>query len=167
MGRDVSYYVLIRGPLGAGKTTVARVLATRIGGEYISIDRILDEHHLEEWENDYISEGSFLRANRIVADLAGPRLAAGVPVVIDGNFYYRAAIEDLQRRLDFPSYVFTLKVPLEVCIERDRRRAPSLGREATEEVYVKSTEFAYGMEIDATAPLDAVVTEVVARLRPA
>jgi len=38
----MSYYVIIRGPLGVGKTTISRSLAKSIGAMVVSIDQIAD-----------------------------------------------------------------------------------------------------------------------------
>ena len=159
-----SYFAVIRGPLGIGKTTVAERLAARVGGEYLSIDRILDEPGMEEWEDGYVSLRSFLRVNEIAAGPARVSLAAGTPVILDGNFYYVAQIRDLIDRLPYLNFVFTLQAPLEVCLDRDRHRARPLGEEGVRDVYAKSTSFEWGIGVDATHPLDRVVDQIRARL---
>src|SRR3989344_6810955 len=109
----MSYYILIRGPLGCGKSTLAERVAKKLKAEYIAIDRVLDEHDLtKDKEAGYISQKSFIKANEIIALKAAKFLGKGVPIVFDGNFYWRSQIDDLITRLDFPHYVFTLKAPL-------------------------------------------------------
>ncbi len=159
----MSYYVLIRGPLGVGKSAVSKRLAKENRAEYVSIDRILDEHAL--WKAGHLSE--FLGANEFAAERAERFLAKGTPVVFDGNFYWKAQIADLVGQLDYVPYIFTLNAPLAVCIERDWRRGPSYGREATRAVYAKSGRFDAGVGIDATQPVDRVVSAIVAHLRNA
>jgi predicted kinase len=161
----MSFYVVIRGPLGVGKSTVSQGLAKALGAEPVSIDRILDEHGLEEWEGGYLSQQSFLRANRVAVKHARGFLEAGTPVVIDGNFYWKSQIEDLLIQLDYRHFVFTLRAPLSVCLERDAQRSPPHGPEATRDVFAKSTEFEYGIGVDASRPVDRVVRDIVARLR--
>jgi predicted kinase len=158
------FYVLIRGPLGIGKSTVAMQLAGTLGAEYISIDQILDDHGLETWYRGYVSQRAFLRANAYAVRRARPFLRKGRSVIFDGNFYYRTQIEDLVSQLDYRHYVLTLKAPLRVCIERDGRRVPPYGSEAARAVYSISTGFDYGTEIDATDPVDKVVNDIVRRL---
>jgi predicted kinase len=160
----MSYYALIRGPLGSGKTTVSRRVAEATGSTYISIDQILEEADLEEWEGGFISQRSFLRANEIAARRARDPLKGGTPVIFDGNFYWKSQIADLVDRLNFPHWVFTLSAPLEVCVERDSRREPPHGRTATEEVFDKSTEFDAGVVIDATPSVDRVSAAILAHL---
>jgi len=36
----MSYLVIIRGPLGVGKTTIAKKLTVRLEGKYFSVDKI-------------------------------------------------------------------------------------------------------------------------------
>ncbi len=85
----------------------------------------------------------------------------GLPAVFDGNFYHKSQIEDLIKRLDFPHYAFTLKAPLNVCIERDSRRKKPHGKDAAEAVYRKSAEFDYGIVIDASKPLNECIEEIL------
>jgi hypothetical protein len=157
---------------------VAEALAKEVGGQHIAIDRILEEHHLEQWDEDRISLGSFLRANEVAAQPARRLLARGVPVVLDGNFYWKGAIEDLLHRLPFPHWVFSLEAPLPVCIERDRRRPKTrkgaepragdrLGAEAATQVYRMVTAVRYGTPIDATGSVEATVSLILGRMRKA
>jgi predicted kinase len=162
----MSYYVIIRGPLGVGKSTVSERLAHAIGAQHISIDRILDEPGVEEWDEEagHYSERSFFRTNDLAVERTKAFLYRGTPVIFDGNFYWKSQIANLVARLNFPHLVFTLKAPLDLCVQRDSQRDPPHGREATEQVYRKSTEFDSGVGIDATQPVDSVVREIVSHL---
>jgi hypothetical protein len=84
--------------------------------------------------------------------------------VIDGNFYWRSTIDDLIDRLPFPHAVFTLRLSLERCLERDRRRPISYGEEAVRDVYAKVTRFEYGMSIDALSPVSESVRTILAHV---
>ncbi|MCI4330389.1 MAG: ATP-binding protein [Thermoplasmata archaeon] len=160
MAEREPYFVIIRGPLGVGKSTVSERLARQLGGEIISIDRILDAHDL--WEEGNVWE--FLRANEIAAEMALRPLARGQPVIFDGNFYWEWQLEDLVGRLDHPHRVFTLEAPLRVCIERDRGREKPHGSQAARAVYAKSTVFESGIGIDAGGSPDSVVRKIMAHL---
>jgi predicted kinase len=159
----VSYFLILRGPLGVGKTTISVPLARALGARAVSIDELLDELPSITWEAGYISPRTFGEANRLAAERAEPLLRSGTRVIFDGNFYWKSQIEDLVERLPYPHDVFTLLAPLAVCLERDRTRAKPLGRKATQDVYRKSTEFSYGIRIDADRPLRAIVDEILAR----
>lgn len=167
----MSYYLLLRGPLGVGKSTVASRLARALGGVCVSVDAILEEERLEVWDDDRISLQSFLNVNTVVVERARASLATGTPVVVEGNFYWREAIEDLVDRLPAPHWVFSLAAPEAVCLERDRQRPPSppdrspragesLGSEAVAAVYRLVAAVPYGTPIDATGPVDSVVATI-------
>mgnify|MGYP001561109309 CR=1 FL=1 len=150
----MTYYIIIRGPLGIGKSTIAKKLAKDIKAEYLAYDRILDEHGLtKDWEEGYISQRSFLKANKI-ATARARKILKKKPVIFDGNFYWKSQIDDLINRLDYPHYVFTLKAPLKVCIARDEARKKVHGEDAARAVYKKSTSFSYGEIIDTKNKLD-------------
>lgn len=153
------YYIIIRGPLGIGKSTISEKLSKELNAEHIAIDRVLDEFK-KEWEEGYISQKTFIKANEIASQRAKVFLDKDKPVIFDGNFYHKSQIEDLINRLDYPHYVFTLKAPLVVCIDRDSKRSKKHGSDAAEAVYRKSTEFNYGTSIDATKSLESVVKEI-------
>lgn len=160
----MSFYIIIRGPLGCGKSTVSEYLSQRIGAEHISIDRILDDVQ-KDWEEGYISQKSFIAANEQVIPRAKELLEHGVPVIFDGNFYWKSQIEDLISKLPYPHYIFTLTAPLNVCIDRDREREKTHGEDAVRVVYKKSTEFTYGIEIDVTKRLDDCVEEIISHIK--
>jgi len=162
----MSFYVIIRGPLGCGKSTLSEKVAEAINAEYVAMDRIVDDPQLitPEKEQGYISQKTFIEANEIAVGRVAKLLEKGTPVVFDGNFYWRSQIEDLISRLDFPHYVFTLKAPMEVCIQRDAHRNKTHGETAALVVYQKSTEFDYGTLIDVTKPLQNCLDEIISDL---
>ncbi len=169
------YCVVIRGPLGVGKTTVSRQLALEVGAECISIDQILEEHGLEEWDADRIALRSFLAANRIAVARASSALARETPVVIEGNFYWNEQLDDLVRNIDGRTLIFTLRAPLEVCIARDAMRpepregagpraGDHLGKDATREVYALAARVDRGVPVDATGTIQGTVHLIRAHL---
>ncbi len=151
--------MIVRGPLGAGKTTIARALAARLGARYVSIDELLER---EPWDGG--SEGLFLRTNRRAATAAARSLRRGRPVVLDGNFYWRSALADLARRLPGPRRVLRLDVPLATCVRRDRARARPYGARAVREVFEKVARVPGGRPVDGRGTVDATVAAALARL---
>ena len=161
----MTFYVIIRGPLGCGKSTIARTLSKELNSEYLEVDRVLDENDLtKEQEEGYISQKSFLKANEIIALKAKSILEKEHSVIFEGNFYWKSQVDNLIERLDFPHYVFTLKAPLEVCIERDSKREKTHGKDAAEAVYKKSTKFNYGTIIDINKPFSECIKEIISYL---
>ncbi|MCF7846643.1 MAG: ATP-binding protein [Candidatus Gracilibacteria bacterium] len=163
----MSCFIIVRGPLGCGKSTIAVALAHKIHGHVFSIDDILEKHGLvHEKEAGYISQQSFFRANEIAARTAEKTLKNRTPIIFDGNFYWRSQIENLEQQLPFPLFIFTLNAPLKTCIERDKNRKKTHGEMATKVVYQKSTEFDAGILIDATQPVEKCIEEMLLHLPP-
>lgn len=163
--------VVIRGPMASGKSTIAHALAGRIGGVVVSIDRILEERGLEEWEEGrrpgtrHITERAFLRANDWVVDEADRHRAEGRSSIIDGNFYWRSVLEDLLERILVRREVFTLTLPLSVCVERNARRVRPIGDASdVQMVYDKVTEFEAGRPVDASGTPEEVLSVILAQI---
>ena len=157
----MSFCIIIRGPLGCGKTTISKELSKALDARHFSVDKVLEENKLEDWDKGYISLKSFLKANDI---LSLEVVKSKVPVIIDGNFYYKEQIEDLISKLDSKHYVFTLKTSLDICIDRDKKRKSSLGEDAVKEVFKKVNEFDYGIVIDVSKTLKESVAEIVSHI---
>jgi adenylate kinase family enzyme len=68
--------ILIRGPLGVGKTTIAKQLCQRLDGCYISVDAILDEHGLDRVKNG-IPARNFIKAKLLALPNARQALSLG------------------------------------------------------------------------------------------
>ncbi len=161
----MSFYIIIRGPLGCGKSTIAERLSKILNAKHFAVDRVLDEHDLtKDKEAGYISQRSFIKANEIIIPQARRILNRGKPVIFDGNFYWKSQVEDLIDRLDFPHHVFTLKAPLEICIARDKERTKTHGEDAARAVYKKAAEFDYGTVIDINRPLDECIKALLSHL---
>ena len=161
----MSFYIIIRGPLGCGKSTIAKKISKILKAKYFAVDIILDEYGLtKDKEAGYISQRSFKKANEIISPQSKDVLDKGISIVFDGNFYWKSQIEDLISRLSFPHYVFTLKSPLEVCIKRYTERRKTYGEDSTRAVYKKSTEFDYGTIIDIHRPIGVCVKDIIAYL---
>ncbi len=110
------FFVIIRGYLGVGKTTVAKQVARKIKAKYFSIDEILAKHKLDRVGRRCIPLENFVKGNETVLKQAKSLLKKGKPIVFDGNFYHKGHITHLVRNLRAPHKVFTLKAPLKVCI---------------------------------------------------
>jgi predicted kinase len=146
----MSYCIIIRGPLGVGKTAVAHALAEHYTAYYISIDQVLTTHNLLQSDGLGISVTCFMRANELILPQVRSALDTGQIVIIDGNFYHHEPITYLEKQLNVPVYVFTLHAPLSICVERDRNRQRVYGIAATTAVYNMVSRVKYGIYIDTT-----------------
>lgn len=160
----MSYFVIIRGPLGIGKSTIAKALSKVLKAEYISIDRVLEENRLDKEDNSFIP-GDFIAANKIVLPEVKEFLEKDKIVIFDGCFYFKEQIEHLKRNIHYKHYIFNLKAPIEVCIERDKKRKKIYGEQAAREVYELVSKFDYGINIDTNKKTEKeVIKEILSHL---
>lgn len=150
--------IIIRGPLGVGKTTISKILSQNLHLEYLSLDKIIDDNHLVPPDADGIPLESYLKANEIILDLANK---SGNSFLIDGCFYYQEQIDDLVKKFDDDVTIFTLTSHVEKCIERDSKRQKVYGEDSARFVYMVTTKIQAGYEIDNT---DLTVDETVEKI---
>lgn len=143
----MNYTIIIRGPLGIGKTTISKLLAQKLNADYISIDQVLEQNKLDFFDEKIgcIPLKNFLKVNQIILEKLKKNNKS---VIVDGNFYYQEQIENLIDKSPYKSFVFNLLAPLEVCIKRDSQRSKSLGVGATTAVYGLVSKFNFGKDID-------------------
>lgn len=161
----MKYFIIIRGPLGIGKSTIARALAKKLRAEYISIDQVLEENGLDKRGNEpCIPSRNFVRANEIVLQKVKRDLEDKI-VIFDGCFYHKEQIKHLEANLPFEHYVFNLKAPIEVCIARDRKRKRIYGEAAARAVYNMVAKFDYGININTeNKTKDQVIKDILSQL---
>ena len=165
----MSYFIIIRGPLGVGKTTVSKELARILDGEYVSIDKLLEENDLVRSDEDEgcIPASNFLKGDEIILPKIKKLLEKGRIVILDGCFYHREQIVHLYESLPHQHFTFTLKAPVEVCIERDRGREWVYGEDAARVVHWMVSSFDEGTVIDtAGKTLEQTVEEITSYLPP-
>lgn len=163
----MSYFIIIRGPLGIGKSTIAQKLANFLDAEYVPIDLVLEKHRLDKVspKAECIPAENFIKANKIVLPKVKEKLKKGKIVIFDACFYHKEPIEHLIQNLSYPHYVFTLKAPLEVCIERDSKRDKTHGELAARAVHKLVSRFDYGIIIDVNKNnIDQTVKEILSHL---
>ncbi len=150
--------LLIRGPLGVGKSTVAKAVADKLDASYVSIDGVLEELGLDTADENGIPLENFLAANAHVIE----RLKSDVTAVIDGNFYHKEQVDDFVARFGDAVRIVTLKAPVDVCIERDKARERSYGEDAARAVHSMVSSFDAGAVVDTDNKTeDEVVIEIL------
>ncbi|MBU4245618.1 MAG: AAA family ATPase [Nanoarchaeota archaeon] len=164
---SMCYFVIIRGPAGVGKTAVAKKLAARLGGTYISFDKIMRENNLDKIEGTCIKARNFIKANEIAIPEALKNLKNGKIVVFDGCFYHKSQAEHLIKNIPFNNYTFTLKATLNECILRDKKRSnkAQIGEKRVREVYFLVSRIDYGVAMNTAkkAP-EEIATECIFRM---
>lgn len=160
----MSYFIIIRGPLGSGKTLIARRLAGVLDAEYVSIDSLLKKNGLDKITGRCIPLKNFIKADELILANVKSILKQGRIVVFDGNFYHKGHIEHILQRLGKPYFVFTLFCHLETCIIRDRTRKKSYGEGATSAVYFLVSKVKYGIPVDAEKNPDSVLKKILVYL---
>lgn len=159
------YFIIIRGPLGIGKSTIATLLAKKLDAEYISVDKVLEQNGLDKEDNNYTPE-DYIKVNKILMPQAKKSLSARRTLIFDGCFYFKEQIENLIESLKTKHYVFTLKAPVKVCIARDARRKQVYGKEAAQAVHCLVSKFDYGISIDTNNKTsEEVVQEILKKLK--
>jgi len=162
----MNYFVLIRGPLGIGKSTISRYLSKKINADYISMDEVMSKHGLDKREGaPCIPAKNFIKADDIILPEIEGSLKKGRNVVLDGCFYHKEQIDDLKTRLKYTNYAFDLKAPLEVCIQRDSKRPKVYGEGAARAVYSLVFKFDHGVAIKTDGRTeDEVIKEILSYL---
>ena len=150
--------IIIRGPLGVGKTTVSKLLSQNLHLEYLSLDKVVDDHNLVPPNSDGIPLKSYLKANEIILSLANKSENS---FIIDGCFYYQEQIDDLVNKFDNNVEIFTLTSHVEKCIERDSKRPKVYGEDSARFLHMVTTKIRAGYEIDNT---DLTVEETVEKI---
>lgn len=150
--------IIIRGPLGVGKTTVSLILAQKLQAKYISVDQILDDNKLVAPDANGIPLESYLKANEIILDMADESKNS---LIVDGCFYYQDQIDDLKNKFDNDVIIFTLVSDVEKCIARDSKRPKIYGEDSTRYVHMLTTKFKAGYEIDSS---NLTVEETVGKI---
>ena len=150
--------IIIRGPLGVGKTTVSQILSQNLHLEYLSLDQIIDDNKLVSANSDGIPLESYLKANQIIFDLAKKSKNS---FIIDGCFYCQEQINDLLMKFDNNVEIFTLTSNVDKCIERDSKREKVYGEDSARYVHMVTTKIHAGHEIDNT---DLTAEETVEKI---
>lgn len=160
------YYLIIRGPLGIGKTTISKILIKKLKAKYFSMDKILSDNKLDKrGKEPCIPARNFIKANNLIIPKIKSYLEKGKIVILDGCFYHKEQISQLEKKLKFKVFAFDLKAPIEVCIKRDSKRKKSYGKGAACAVHNLVSKFNYGIAIDTNNKNEKqVVTEILHHL---
>lgn len=162
----MSYYIIIRGPLGSGKSTISEKLAQLLDAKHVHMDEVLEKHGFDKMPPDApcISAENFIKANEIVLPEVKELLSGGKIVIFDACFYHKEVIEHLVQNLPYEHYIFTLKASLELCVQRDSERYKTYGEGAASAVHSLASRFDYGTNIDVTGDLEDTLKVIFSHL---
>ena len=161
----MSYFIVLNGPLGSGKSTNAEKLSQVLHAKRIVMDDVLTENNLDrDPDSAMVPADRFIKALDIAMPSARQALQKGQIVVFDGCFYHQETIDHLTTNIDFPNYTFTLKVPMNVCIDRDSKRGKTLGEDAARAVYKLVSNNEFGILIDANGSLEETHKKIMSHL---
>ena len=159
----MKYYIIIRGPAGTGKTTVAKKLAEYLKGHYISFDEIMRENKLDIIGGDGISAENFLKANAIILPKVKQELDSNNSVVLDGCFYRKEQIDNIVDSLPYKHHVFSLHAKLGDCLSRNKGREKPMAEEAIRQVYQLVSGIEIGVLVETTGKTAEEVVEEIAK----
>jgi len=162
----MGYFIILRGPLGIGKTTISKKLSKILGAHHVSMDEVLEKNGLDKVDENAgcIPLENFIKADELILPKIREKLDRSRIVIFDGCFYHKKQIEHLISSLNFPNFVFTLKAPLTVCIERDSKRQKPLGQDAAEAVHNLVSKFDYGKIINAGKSEKEIIREITSKI---
>ncbi|MBS1266630.1 MAG: Shikimate kinase [Candidatus Woesearchaeota archaeon] len=158
----MTYYIIIRGPAGVGKSTISKLLAKETKAKVIQYDKIMKSFGLDYvFEDKGIMLKNYLKAHKVMVPKLKEKLEKGINLIIDHNFYHKEQIQDLTKNLDFSNFIFTLKADVEECIRRDRSRNDPLGEKAIKDVFRLVSAFDFGISIDTDQKTPQEVVEEI------
>lgn len=157
----MAYCIIIRGPAGVGKTTIAQALAKSLDADYFSFDTIMEENNLDTVSRGGISSENFIKANEIII----PLIVQKKKVVLDGCFYRKKQISHLLRKLKTTVYLFTLHANVAECLKRNQTRNNPMNEENIKQVHTLVSQVKIGTMIKTSGKsVQQIVSEIVHHL---
>lgn len=140
--------IILRGPAGAGKTTISRILQKKLNAVIVNYDKELWKRNLNYVKKEKcVPEENFFTVNKEIIKKINDNIITGNYIVIEQNFYHKTCLLDLSENIKGEVFIFTLEADVEECIERDKKRK-GIGEEAVRDVHRMTSSFKHGIKID-------------------
>ncbi len=136
--------ILLCGPPGAGKSTIARVLAQRRGATLLSTDEFRRRVY-----------------SRLMEEV---QKRAGEELVLDGTFYRRVWRESVRKFAEtrgIPLLVVLVKSSLQTSLQRDAQREKPVGERAVRIIHAEFEEPEADLVIDSEKLTPAEAVELI------
>lgn len=157
----MEYCIIIRGPAGVGKTTIAKKLAKELKADYFSFDKIMRKNNLDNLVGKGIPSENFIKANEIIILLIIRKKRA----VLDGCFYREKQINHLLNKLKTKVYIFTLDADITECSKRNKTRKNPMTEENIKQVHNLVSEIKIGININTVGKsIQQIVSEILNHL---
>lgn len=166
------YFIIIRGPAGVGKSTIANDLSKILKVKHlhyysdnIHFDKLMKKHRLDTIEGDGISAENFIKANNLVLNKAISHLNKNKIVIFDGCFYRKEQIEHLLKNLPYDYYIFSLNASVDVCLERNRTRKKDVSDKDIRKVHNLVSKHECGIIVDTNNKTkEQIIKEILSHL---
>lgn len=154
----MEYCIIIRGPAGVGKTTIAKELTKNLNADYFSFDEIMKVNKLDTIIGDGIPSENFVKANEIILDLTRDKER----VILDGCFYRKEQINHLLNSLKTKVHIFTLNASIIECSERNKTRINPLADEDIKQVHNLVSRIKLGITINTSGKsIKEIVSDIL------
>jgi len=163
----MGYFIVLHGTSGSGKSANAERLSKILKAKHFALDVILKKNNLDNHKpgSCSISSSDFIKGIKIILPVTKKLLQNKKIVIFDGCIYHKKVLDYLIKNLPYNNYVFTLKAPLNICIERDKLRKKTLGKNVSRRVYELVYKNDYGILIKTkNKSIQEIVKEIISHL---
>jgi len=162
----MTYFLIIRGTAGVGKSTISKLVADRINAKVYHYDRIMKGFGFnyipgEKW----IPLHKFLSADSKMIPKFISRFEKGENIILEGNFYHNEQVKNLVSKIGFDCVIINLNGSLDTCIKRNKDRGEKMSQSVIEEVYGIMPKFEDGIDIETDGKeVKEIVDEIVNKI---